>query len=218
MKSVSVSYAPYIIEYHEDWEQVMEQLVDLYNEIASWLLRDETSPIPDNFFVQLKQPLRNKRVCICGIDPYPKDATGVPFEAPNFNKKSIKTIAESVSKLTGVIEYRGYNLNIIEGLIPWNYYLSCKVGETKSHAIYWEKISKLLLQHITKYVNVLYCLGKTDFSNIRAKLDSPVTTVIGYHPAARDRQFEKDRAFEIINVLLELDNKEPINWAQGFYY
>lgn len=78
-------------------------------------------------------------------------------------QKSIKEIASSISRLTGVIDYKGYNLNIIDGVIPWNYYLSCKLGETKSHAIYWDKISKLLLQHITKHVSVLYCLGKTDF-------------------------------------------------------
>ncbi|QEM25202.1 CPXV121 protein [Cowpox virus] len=218
MNSVTVSHAPYTITYHNDWEPVMSQLVEFYNEVANWLLRDETSPIPDKFFIQLKQPLRNKRVCVCGIDPYPKDGTGVPFESPNFTKKSIKEIASSISRLTGVIDYKGYNLNIIDGVIPWNYYLSCKLGETKSHAIYWDKISKLLLQHITKHVSVLYCLGKTDFSNIRAKLESPVTTIVGYHPAARDRQFEKDRSFEIINVLLELANKAPINWAQGFIY
>ncbi|QDJ95091.1 uracil DNA glycosylase [Hypsugopox virus] len=218
MKSVTVNHSPYIIEYHEDWENIILQFVDLYNEIAEWLLKDETSPIPDNFFVQLKQPLKNKRVCVCGIDPYPRDATGVPFESPNFSKKTIKAIAESVSKLTGIVVYKGYNLNVIDGVFPWNYYLSCKVGETKSHAMHWKRISKLLLQHITKYVNILYCLGKTDFTNIRSMLDTPITTIVGYHPAARDRQFEKDKAFEIINILLELNNKEPINWAQGFSY
>ncbi|ASK51287.1 Uracil DNA glycosylase, DNA pol processivity factor [Eptesipox virus] len=218
MKSVTVNYSPFIIEYHEDWDNIMPQFVDLYNEIAEWLLKDETSPIPENFFVQLKQPLKNKRVCICGIDPYPRDATGVPFESPNFSKKTIKEIAASVSKITGVVEYKNYNLNNIDGVFPWNYYLSCKVGETKSHAMHWKRISKLLLQYITKYVNVLYCLGKTDFTNIRSMLDTPITTIIGYHPAARDKQFEKDKAFEIINILLELNNKEPINWRQGFSY
>ncbi|ABI99246.1 uracil DNA glycosylase [Deerpox virus W-848-83] len=218
MKKITIKYRPYIIEYHEDWESIIDQLVDGYNEVAKWILKDETSPIPENFFKQLSVSLKDKRVCICGIDPYPHDATGVPFESPNFSKKTIKSIAASVSNITGVVHYKGYNLNIIDGVFPWNYYLSCRIGETKSHSLHWKKISKILLQHITKYVNVLYCLGKTDFSIIKSLLDTPVTTIIGYHPAARDKQFEKDKGFEIVNILLELNDKPAIDWSQGFSY
>nr|WGO62709.1 uracil-DNA glycosylase [Wadden Sea poxvirus] len=218
MKTIKLEYDPFIIHYHEDWESVICQIVEIYNEVAPWLLRDNTSPHPTKFFIQMKSSLQDKRICICGIDPYPKDATGIPFESPNFSKKTIKSIAASISNVTGIVKYKGYNLNIIEGVLPWNYYLSCRVGETKSHSIYWERISCILLQHITKYVNILYCLGRTDFTNIKSKLETPITLIIGYHPAARDKQFEKDRAFEIINILLELDNKKYINWEQGFIY
>ncbi|AAL69818.1 SPV079 uracil DNA glycosylase [Swinepox virus] len=217
MKTIRVHYDPFIIEYHEDWDHIMDQIAEMYNEVAEWILRDNTSPSPNNFFKQLRVPLKNKRVCVCGIDPYPNDATGIPFESPNFSKKTIKAIALSISKITGIVNYKGYNLNHVDGVIPWNYYLSCKVGETKSHALHWKKISKICLQHITKYVNILYCLGKTDFSNIKSILDTPITTIVGYHPAARDKQFDKDRAFEVINVLLEINDKLPINWEQGFY-
>ncbi|ADK63719.1 m79R [Myxoma virus] len=218
MRRAILDHEPYVIEYHEDWEHIIARLVDMYNEVAEWILKDDTSPTPDKFFKQLSVSLKDKRVCVCGIDPYPRDATGVPFESPNFTKKTIKCIAETVSNITGVTYYKGYNLNDVEGVFPWNYYLSCKIGETKSHALHWKRISKLLLQHITKYVNVLYCLGKTDFANIRSILETPVTTVIGYHPAAREKQFEKDKGFEIVNVLLEINNKPAIRWEQGFSY
>ncbi|APG58300.1 uracil-DNA glycosylase [BeAn 58058 virus] len=218
MKTVSVKHRPYIIEYDDDWEPIICKLVEYYNEVAIWILNDETSPEPENFFKQLKLPLKDKRVCVCGIDPYPKDATGVPFESLNFSKKTIIAIASRVSTLTGITGYTGFNLNNIEGVIPWNYYLSCKIGETKSHTLHWKKISKLLLQHITKHVNILYCLGKTDFSNIRSLIETPVTTVIGYHPAARDKQFERDNSIEIINLLLKLNDKQSINWSQGFIF
>ncbi|ABQ43557.1 uracil DNA glycosylase [Tanapox virus] len=218
MKTANLEYEPYVIDYHEDWEPVINQFILLYNEVAKWIVKDETSPKPELFFVQLKTSLKDKRVCVCGIDPYPRDATGVPFESPNFSKKTIRSIADSVSKITGVSNYKGYNLNKIEGVFPWNYYLSCKLGETKSHALHWKKISKLLLQHISKYVSVLYCLGKTDFSTIKSVLDNPITTIVGYHPAARDRQFEKDRAFEVVNILLEINGKIPIDWSQGFIF
>ncbi|QHR82621.1 uracil DNA glycosylase [Brazilian porcupinepox virus 1] len=216
MNRIEIKYRPYIIEYHSDWKDVIDTFVDYYNEVAEWILQDETSPRPEDFFKQMKLPLRDKRLCICGIDPYPRDATGVPFESLNFSKKTIRTIAEYISNMTGVSNYKGYNLNNIDGVLPWNYYLSCKIGETKSHALHWKKISKLLIQHITKYVNVLYCLGKTDFSNIRSIIENPVTIVIGYHPAARDKQFEKDKSIEIVNLLLKLSDKQPINWEQGF--
>ncbi len=218
MKEVKLSHPPFVIEYHEDWEQVIEQLVNYYEEVAPWLLRDRCSPVPEKFFVQLRSSLTDKRVCICGIDPYPRDATGVPFESPNFNKKTIKAIANSVSRLTGINDFKNYNLIKIEGVLAWNYYLSCREGETKSHTIYWDRISRLLIQHISKFVRILYCLGRTDFSNIKTKIDSPLSVIVGYHPAARDRQFEKEKTFEIINILLELDNKETIDWSQGFSF
>ncbi|QEJ79230.1 uracil-DNA glycosylase [Goatpox virus] len=218
MKTIKTKSFPYFIKYHDDWEAVINQLVDLYDEVAEWILKDETSPIPENFFKQLQNPLNDKLVCICGIDPYPRDATGVPFESPNFSKKTIKSIAETISNITGISNYKGYNLNNVKGVFPWNYYLSCKIGETKSHSLHWKKISKLLLQHITKYVNILYCLGKTDFSNIKSIIEVPVTTIIGYHPAARDRQFSKDKSFEAINILLEINGKEIIHWEEGFCY
>lgn len=88
MKTIKTKSFPYCIEYHDDWEAVINQLVDLYDEIAEWILKDETSPIPENFFKQLRNPLNDKLVCICGIDPYPRDATGVPFESPNFSKNN----------------------------------------------------------------------------------------------------------------------------------
>ncbi|AAR07438.1 82R [Yaba monkey tumor virus] len=218
MKTIKLEHKPYVLEYHEDWEPVIEQFKILYDEVAKWIIKDETSPKPEFFFLQFKLPLNDKRVCVCGIDPYPRDATGVPFESPTFSKKTIRYIAESVSKITGITDYKGYNLNKIEGVFPWNYYLSCRLGETKSHALHWKKISKMLLQHISKHVSVLYCLGKTDFCTIRSILDSPVTTVVGYHPAARDKQFEKDCAFEVVNVLLEINGEAPIDWSQGFTY
>ncbi|ANS71169.1 uracil-DNA glycosylase, DNA polymerase processivity factor [Pteropox virus] len=218
MRVIELTVSPYKLEYHEDWEPIIEQLVDGYTEIAPWILQHETSPPPDKFFVQLKEPLRNKRLCVCGIDPYPTGATGVPFESPSFVKKTIIAFAEAASKATKVTSYSGYNVAQIPGVLAWNYYLSCRVGETKSHAIHWEKISKLLLQHITKYISVLYCLGRTDFSNLKARLNKPITIVSGYHPAARNGQFLKERALEIVNVLLELNNHEPVDWAKGFLY
>ncbi|QHG62641.1 uracil-DNA glycosylase [Cetacean poxvirus 1] len=217
MNEVELKHAPYFIKYHKDWEPIIDQLVNMYDEIAPWLLRDECSPVYENLFIQMQTSLHDKRVCVCGIDPYPRDATGVPFESPNFSKKSIKAFAQNVSKSTGIKQYNGYNLKFIEGVFPWNYYLSCRIGETKSHAIYWERISRLLLQHIVNNITVLYCLGKTDFSNIRSKLEYPVSIVVGYHPAARDNQFEKEKALDVVNALLELSDQTPIDWTQGFY-
>ncbi|AHZ33764.1 uracil DNA glycosidase [Orf virus] len=214
----ALRHRPYRVEYHPDWEPVIETLVDEYDAVAPWLLRDATSPEPERFFAQLAKPLADKRVCVCGIDPYPRGGTGVPFQSPDFSKKTIRAIASSVARTTGTHGYANYDLDAVPGVLPWNYYLSCREGETKSHAMYWERISRLLLQHVAKHVSVLYCMGRTDFQNVRARLDVPVTLVVGFHPAARDGQFARERAFEVINALLELNGKSQVDWARGFSF
>ncbi|AWU47125.1 Uracil-DNA glycosylase [Sea otter poxvirus] len=216
MKEVSIPVTPFKIIYHEDWDPIISQIVDNYIEIAPWVTKHETSPPPDKFFVQLQEPLKNKRLCICGIDPYPQGATGVPFESRDFSKKTIRVFAEAVSRYTGITEYNRYDIASIPGVLAWNMYLSCKVGVTKSHAAHWDNLSRILLQYITKFISVLYCLGKVDFCNIKSKLNSPVTLVIGYHPAARNGQFLREHTLEIINVLLKLNGKLPIDWSKGF--
>ncbi|ASC55573.1 uracil DNA glycosidase-like protein [Seal parapoxvirus] len=218
LRTAALEHRPHKIVYHPDWEPVIEALVDEYNAIAPWLLRDATSPKPESIFAQLAKPLADKRVCVCGIDPYPRGGTGVPFQSPDFSKKTIRAIAASVSRSTGVSGYAGYDLDEVPGVLPWNYYLSCREGETKSHAMYWERISRLLLLHIVKHVSVLYCMGRSDFQNVRARLDAPVTLVVGYHPAARDGQFAKEKAFDVVNALLELNGKLQVDWAQGFSF
>ncbi|AAR98424.1 ORF067 uracil DNA glycosidase [Bovine papular stomatitis virus] len=218
LRTVRLQHRPHRIEYHPDWEPVVETLVDEYNAVAPWLLRDATSPAPENIFAQLAKPLSDKRVCVCGIDPYPRGGTGVPFQSPDFSKKTIRAIAAAVSRMTGVQGYAGYDLDAVPGVLAWNYYLSCREGETKSHAMYWERVSRVLLQHIAKHVSVLYCMGRTDFQNVRARLDVPVTLVVGFHPAARDGQFAREKAFSVVNALLELNGKSQVDWARGFSF
>uniref|UniRef100_A0AAU7E2E5 Uracil-DNA glycosylase n=1 Tax=Rousettus bat poxvirus TaxID=3141933 RepID=A0AAU7E2E5_9POXV len=214
----ALRHAPHVLRYHADWAPVVPALVEAYNEMAPWLLRDETSPPPHGFFRQMELSLRDKRVCVVGIDPYPEDGTGIPFESPDFSKKTVRAIAASIASAYGVTLYHNFNFNTVQGVLAWNYYLSCRRGETKSHALFWTRISHMLLQHIAKFISVFYFMGKTDFANVRAKMDSPVTAVVGYHPAARGGQFGSDRCFEIVNLLLQLNGHAPVNWIQGFAY
>ncbi|AID46575.1 uracil DNA glycosylase [Pigeonpox virus] len=216
MKTLKLNNWPYPIEYHEDWENIICHISDVIEETGPWLLEENTSPSHENIFKQLKQSLRDKRVCIVGIDPYPTDATGVPFESPDFSKKTIKSIAENISRRYNVRLFKNYNFLFVEGVLAWNYYLSCREGETKSHKIFWERLANVFINHIAAYVSVFYFLGKSDFSNFRSILNSPTTVVVGYHPAARNHQFDTDETFEIVNTLLELKNEPRINWVQGF--
>nr|WQH57994.1 MAG: MC093R [Molluscum contagiosum virus] len=214
--------APHVLRYHEDWEPVAEPLADAYAEVAPWLLRDRTEPAPERFFRQLELPLRDKRVCIVGIDPYPEGATGVPFESPDFSKKTARALAAAAARAAEhggcrrALAYRNYDFRGVQGVLAWNYYLSCRRGETKSHAMHWERIARMLLAHIARFVRVFYFLGRSDFGGVRAKLTVPVTLLVGYHPAARGGQFESERTLEILNVLLELHGLAPVDWSQGF--
>ncbi|QZW33382.1 MPPV-090 uracil DNA glycosylase [Magpiepox virus 2] len=216
MRILKINNWPYNIEYHEDWEDIVGNISDVVEETGPLLLEEKTSPNHEDIFKQLKQSLIDKRVCVVGIDPYPSGATGVPFESPDFSKKTIKAIAENISKRYKVRLYKNYNFALIEGVFVWNYYLSCREGETKSHKLYWERLSDIFINHIASYVSVFYFLGKSDFSNFKSMLNSPTTVVVGYHPAARNSQFESDETFEIVNTLLELKDKPRINWMQGF--
>ncbi|AYP74238.1 uracil DNA glycosylase [Fowlpox virus] len=216
MKTLRISSWPYDIEYHSDWEDIISNISDVMEETGPLLLEEKTSPPHEYIFKQLKHPLRDKRVCVVGIDPYPSGATGVPFESPDFSKRTIKAIAENISKRYNVKLYKNYNFTLVEGVIAWNYYLSCREGETKSHKLYWERLSDIFINHISSYVSVFYFLGKSDFSNFKSMLNSPNTVVVGYHPAARNSQFESDETFEIVNILLELKDRPRVNWMQGF--
>ncbi|QGN68088.1 uracil-DNA glycosylase [Equine molluscum contagiosum-like virus] len=212
----ALAAAPHVLRYHEDWEPVVDALAEAYAEVAPWLLRDETEPRPECFFLQLARPLRSARVCVVGVDPYPEGATGVPFESPDFSKRSARALAAAVARAYPVPPYRNYSLLRVQGVLAWNYYLSCRRGEPRSHALHWEQISRLLLAHIARFVSVFYFLGKSDFAQVRAKLDAPVTLLVGYHPAARGGQFESERTFEIVNALLELRGQPPVDWRAGF--
>ncbi|QRI42799.1 uracil DNA glycosylase [Mudlarkpox virus] len=216
METLKIKNWPYNIEYHRDWKDIISNISDVMEETGPLLLDEKTSPPHEHIFKQLKQPLRDKRVCVVGIDPYPSGATGVPFESPDFSKKTIKAIAENISKRYNVRLYKNYNFNLVEGVFVWNYYLSCREGETKSHKLYWERLADVFINHIASYVSVFYFLGKGDFSNYKSILNSPTTVVVGYHPAARNSQFESDETFEIVNTLLEIKDRPRINWMQGF--
>ncbi|QRY18906.1 ORF-36 [Teiidae poxvirus 1] len=218
MKILKLNNWPHEIEYHEDWRDIINIVAEAIEETGPWLLNEDTSPEHENIFKQLKQSLTDKRVCIVGIDPYPNDATGVPFESKDFSKKTIKAIAENISAIYRVSLYRNYNFLLVEGVLVWNYYLSCRKGETKSHRIFWENLANVFINHIAGYISIFYFLGKSDFTNINSSLNSPITTIVGYHPAARNNQFSEEYTFEIINALLEFKEQDKINWIQGFVY
>ncbi|ATI21191.1 uracil-DNA glycosylase DNA polymerase processivity factor [Eastern grey kangaroopox virus] len=216
LRELRVEEWPHVIRYHPDWEPVMGRLAGELAEVGSWLLRDEPSPRSEDIFRQLSVPLTDKRVCLVGIDPYPNGATGVPFQSPDFSKRTIRTIATNLSRRCGISLYGNYDFALVEGVLPWNYYLSCRRGETKSHALYWERLANAFLSHIARFVKVFYFMGKTDFANYASKLDVPVSVVLGYHPAARGGQFDSEETFEIVNALLALHGLPAVNWAQGF--
>ncbi|ABJ09003.1 uracil DNA glycosylase [Nile crocodilepox virus] len=214
-----LQHPPYEILYHHDWQDVVDRIAEPLSDVARYIFSENTSPKRDRIFRQLSEPLNDKTVCVMGIDPYPRDATGVPFQSPSFSKLAVRNLANKIAGHYGYRNYTNFDFSRIPGVFPWNYYLSCRVGETKSQALYWERCSKLLLNHICSRVRLLYCLGRSDFENVKSKIENPITLVVGYHPSTRDPAlFREDNSLWIVNELLALQDLEPVEWWRGLTF
>jgi uracil-DNA glycosylase len=139
------------------------------------------------------------RIVIVGQDPYPNagDASGLAFSVPYKIGKEHKSLPKSLKLIYKVIENNGFTPDVSDGdltrwvskgVLLWNTFLTCKQGESRTHAKEWQGfgISKTLFEYLnTLEQGIIFLLWGGDAKNLGKLITNERHTVLtAAHPAA----------------------------------
>lgn len=226
-----------IEEYFGDWSRV----IDL-NE-ADRLLRKAVNdspicPLPKDIFKAFRLcSLKDLRLVICGLDPYPDmykgnpRATGLVFanqkDTPSEDfSPSLKILMESVIDFTiphGLINFDP-SLEKWErqGVLLLNTALSCRRGRVGSHTLLWWPFMKSLITNLSKHTTgIVYVLMGTQAQGLEPFINKGFNHVIRIrHPSWYARTCAKmpHSIWNDINQILVGQNGTAIKWFEEISY
>ncbi|MDR0936302.1 MAG: uracil-DNA glycosylase [Oscillospiraceae bacterium] len=141
------------------------------------------------------------RIVVVGQDPYPNagDAHGLAFSVPYSLDSEHKALPKSLKQIYGVIESNGFKPDVScgdltrwvsKGVLLWNTFLTCKQGESRSHAKIWSDfgISRALFEYLnTLEQGIIFLLWGADAKNLGKLITNTQHTVLSAaHPGARN--------------------------------
>ena len=219
-----------IEEYFGDWSRV----IDLGE--ADRLLRKAVNdspicPLPKDIFKAFHLcSLRDLRLVICGLDPYPDiykgnpRATGLAFanqkDTPSKDfSPSLRILMESVIDFTvphGIINFDPSLEKWEEqGVLLLNAALSCLPGKPNSHTLLWRPFLKTLLTNLSaSEAGIIYVLMGSTAQSLEPYINPDTNNVIRIrHPAyyARTKTRMPD-IWKEINQMLMGKYGQKIEW------
>ncbi len=153
---------------------------------------DDFTPSRDKVFRVFNEDLREKKVLLLGMDPYPQKgvATGFSFEVPydSWSDKRVNTSLKNILKLIyksyygEILDVKSLRAKIEDNLFPilppnktFNYWssqgvlflnsaLTVKIGKPGSHIKLWKDFTEDLLTFISESFNLTYLIwgGKAE--------------------------------------------------------
>ncbi len=203
------------------WQKALTEVKDSIDQISKTLSTEKSiNPKPEMIFRALGNSPDQFRVIIVGQDPYPNKnhAMGLAFCVPAGEKVPVslgniyKELASDVGA-TNATDLISWSQN---GVLLINRILTCKTGESLSHAnLGWQVVSaeiiKAVIQVNPNTIGILW--GK--YAQEVSELFNPNLLVMSPHPSGLSayRGFFGSKPFSRANKLLTETNQLPINWA-----
>lgn len=219
-------------------DECKEALLSELNALIPELRKEYNSrPLsPSNTQIMLRvleQDPYGKKGIILGMDPYPYNATGIPFEDPAFKQMSNKNIASNIARIYGIdkADIQACNLyNLSDSILLMNAALtvpSPTKGERSNsgaHFGLWHKFVKVMMTYILKCSNCRFILVFGKSQHLSDLADEVITAsevltykIISYHPCMATFFLREDsNPFQEVNALLRLLEEEEIKWYKAF--
>jgi uracil-DNA glycosylase len=203
-----------------EWADLLTDHLPLLDHIDSEIGGADTNPAREEIFAALRIPPARVKVVILGQDPYPQSANahGLAFSIPSSVKKFPPTLTnifrEYCADLALPIPVAGdLSQWREEGVLLLNSILTCKPGESLSHAsIGWQEFTKAILASVVNKntVGILWGENAKKFSDF-FESDSLITRA---HPSPLSayRGFFGSSPFSRCNEILKSKSIEPITW------
>lgn len=220
-------------------EDVRNELLTELDLVRDQLIRTDLTKLSpdnkDNILKILTQDPLNRNGIILGMDPYPYNATGIPFESIDNNHQSNHNLASNIRRIYNLPKEsynhcQLHNLIDSDNLLLLNAALTVpkpvKGGKSNSGAHYniWQNFMRILLGYILRKSNPVFILifGKDVHllelsKKCIAEAQVDTIPIVSYHPCmACYFLSEKCNPFQEINALLRLYDKPIIKWYKVF--
>jgi len=209
--------------YNNEILSILSSHLKLVNNILNDVHRFE--PLIKKMILRvLEQDPFECRGIILGMDPYPNNATGIPFEDPNFKQRSNINLATHIREIYGIESSFGcslYQLAQREKLYLMNAALTVPIindkPESGAHYYIWEQFTLSLLQYVVKNSpNFRFVLVFGKDQHLSKLADSLVShnsiKVVSFHPCTRYFLQSNSVALQEVNAYLKLIEEDPIRW------
>jgi uracil-DNA glycosylase len=214
----------------QDWKNLLseefekEYFLKLVSFIKSERKIKEIFPSPDKIFKAFETSYIDTKTVIISQDPYFNgQADGLAFSV-----KENTTIPPSLRQILLGIEdscHNGLNLDYKsdltylanQGVLLLNRILTVEKGKPLSHKnIGWELFTNKVIELLNLHpYNIIYILAGKEAQSITPMIDHRHIIIELEHPAyacRQNRNWNFDDCFNKVNVLLNNQGRNPINW------
>lgn len=215
-----------------------KEIISELNDILKIIEQESFTPQFENIFRALQTDLKNNKVVLLGMDPYPQEgvATGLAFQVniSNWDDKRINTSMKNILKLLyktyfGSVESIDFIRNEIknrtfdllppnelffkwqdEGVLLLNSALTTKTGIPGAHIKYWKKFIIKLIKYIDDNNHNLTWLLWGGKAQFFEKYISKGSIIKHNHPAICGKM---DNPKDFLNGNSFSDTMDKINWV-----
>jgi len=206
---------------HSNWRKLLGEKVDLLIQIELALQGETFLPAPENVLRALSYDPMAAKVLILGQDPYPNsdDAMGLAFSTARNDAKLPASLKNIFRELETDLKYSPPKSGDLspwceQGVVLLNRVLTCRVGESDSHArLGWREFTYEVVKVLASLdvVAILWGSSAQELSQLFS-VDRLITSV---HPSPLSayRGFFGSKPFSRANQLLIESEREPVNWS-----
>jgi len=206
---------------HPNWHQLLGVKVKLLNEIEVRLQGEDYLPATENVLKALSYDPSLAKVLILGQDPYPnrEDAMGLAFSSARSDGKlpaSLKNIFQELSTDLEIPIPESGDLApwCDQGVVLLNRVLTCRVGESDSHAaLGWRSFTYEVVKVLADLDVVAILWGKSAQEVSPLFSDDRLITSVHPSPLSAYRGFFGSRPFSKANQLLVQSERTPVDWT-----
>ena len=209
------------------WSRALEPVAQECETVAAYLATETVRghhwlPEPDAVLRAFATPFDNVRVLVVGQDPYPTPghAVGLAFSADRAVRPLPRSLANIYKELhddLGIPPAAHPDLSAWQrqGVLLLNRVLTVRAGEAGSHRRHgWEEVTAHAIRALAARPQPLVAVlwGKDAASVAPLLGDTPAIVSAHPSPLSARRGFFGSKPFSRVNVALQAQGAEPIDW------